>query len=339
MPQGVVYMKNEPIKDIEVTLPTPEKCKKYTDTNITDLARMTNITYISKMIKKSQSYYPSQKFPIGPVLSNEIVDNKVTTSGSLMKCNNIQGIIIPKLILSPIVFDKIIKNAEKEGKLFQDDNGKDTIQFGEYSQYLTNGYTSKALTDFLKINLLEELNEYYSFPSLTKLVTTHPYTSIIETHPVYQYKSNKYTFSKIQLNKLDYTRKPMMYGGYTNESNNYYIAWLKVSPILWEVDYEHNTLICKCRLLSGIPYDRFKPLCPSKDFSDTTMYKFLNTTFLRDITQNMDFIRINGSDVAFNYEEDNQAEIINSDNIAISEKGICRTKNIKELGTSKNQKN
>lgn len=124
---------------------------------------------------------------------------------------------------------------------------------------------------------------------------------LIETGRTYTVDSAEFTsndnFTPRQLVEYEYkdghyvrvvADDATMYGyklsdGREVKKGQYY--WLRVEPIIWMVDKKNDVVLSKKIILAGIPFndDNGPDLNYFAKFSDTTVGKFLNETFAREI--------------------------------------------------------
>ena len=79
------------------------------------------------------------------------------------------------------------------------------------------------------------------------------------------------------------------------------IYWVKVEPITWLVDLEHDIAITEKIIVSGIQFNNESNY--TRDFKNTDIYKFMNTYLIKDMFNN----------TSINKEDDNNKEFVNID--------------------------
>lgn len=126
-------------------------------------------------------------------------------------------------------------------------------------------YPNNSATSFSDKKIIEKLQKYKrnSFFRDRKIKKESPLKSVPFDNNVYKFKN-------------DY---------YIEIGNKFY----HIAPIEWEIDEKNYRLICKKGLIAGLKFEE-KDL-NFKTFSDSPMYKYLNTLFIDDLLrfENIDY--------------------------------------------------
>lgn len=179
----------------------------------------------------------------------------------------------------PAITYSLIKEYCKEEVL---DDGRVTIEFGEYPQMVVKNLEQNALDRKLENN---ELNK-----------TKQSYTLNGKEYDVYECNGRKF---------IQYTSTNKVDGTLTNyevaKPNKTY--WIEVSPITWFVDKEKDVAVSNYVLFGGMEFTKEKKYF-FDEFEDSIVGKYLNNEFLNEITKYANLLRIKCEKI--NYEKELQ---------------------------------
>lgn len=147
-------------------------------------------------------------------------------------------------------------------------NGIEEVEFGEYPQYVASESMQITLEEEYK-NGLNKTGRSFTFNSVIISNIIEKFEPI--TYDEYEYQGKKY----IRVNNysiFNFTPFPL--------SNRY--VWVEVSPVVWLIDEETQTLISKRGLVSGIRYDDKEY---DGNFEGTKMYEYMNKYMVKDLFQ------------------------------------------------------
>ena len=156
-------------------------------------------------------------------------------------------------------------------------NGTEEVEFGEYPQYVASESMQEKLAEEFK-NGMNKTGRTYTFDATFHDDGDHSFNPVI--YEEYEYQGKKYI--RVEANITDYTSFPFS----DKQLYDYeYYVWVEVSPVVWLIDEETQTLISKRGLVSGI---RFDGTFETGEFETTEMYEFLNKYMIKDIFQSVD---------------------------------------------------
>ena len=171
-----------------------------------------------------------------------------------------------------------IRNRMNQNIRIQSDTNRIMLEYGMYPQKAVSSSLNKELETLFENGILK--------------TTGHIYTTINETitcldHPIIE-KCNEYDY-----NGKRYVRLDQFVGDVVNidaSTGAILPEWLEVSPINWIVDDENRKLISETVLTAGM---NFFPADNSTNFKNSSVYKFLNDTFIREMLQSQEKLNTN----------------------------------------------
>ena len=168
-------------------------------------------------------------------------------------------------------------------------NGTEEVEFGEYPQYVASESMQEKLSEEFKKGM-NKTGRTYTFDATFHDDDDHSFNPVI--YEEYEYQGKKYI--RVEANITDYTSFPFS----DKQLYDYgYYVWVEVSPVVWLIDEETQTLISKRGLVSGI---RFDEAFETGEFETTEMYEFLNKYMIKDIFQSVDLEKKKASTIEKN---------------------------------------
>ena len=156
------------------------------------------------------------------------------------------------------------------------------VEFGEYPQYAASISMQITLEEEYK-NGLNKTGRSFTFNSVIISNINEKFEPII--YDEYEYQGKKY----IRVNNYS------IFNFTPSLSDRY--AWVEVSPVVWLINEETQTLISKRGLVSGI---RFNDKKYDGNFEKTEMYEYLNKYMIKDIFQSVDLEKMKASAIGKN---------------------------------------
>ena len=173
-----------------------------------------------------------------------------------------------------------IRNRVNQNLCIQSDTNRVILEYGMYPQNVVSSSLNKELETLFENGILKTTGNVY-----TTINETHKNHPIIEKCNEYNYNGKRYVrLEKIGRGALN---ENLSTGETVSDGNSY---WLEVSPINWIVDDENRKLISETVLTAGM---RFFPADNSDNFKNSSVYKFLNDTFIREMLQSQEKINTN----------------------------------------------
>lgn len=190
-------------------------------------------------------------------------------------------------------------------------NGTEEVEFGEYPQYVASESMQEKLAEEFK-NGMSKTGRTYTFDATFHDDDDHSFNPVI--YEEYEYQGKKYI--RVEANITDYTSFPFS----DKQLYDYgYYVWVEVSPVVWLIDEETQTLISKRGLVSGI---RFDEAFETGEFETTEMYEFLNKYMIKDIFQSVDLEKKKASTIEKNANK--KENLYNFELAKVSEEEIIR---------------
>ena len=175
-----------------------------------------------------------------------------------------------------------IRNRMNQNIRIQSDTNRIMLEYGMYPQKAVSSDLNKELEILFESGMLKTTGNIYTTINETIDYLDHP---IIEKCNEYDYNGKRY----VRLKKIvDRALNENLSTGETVSDGNSY--WLEVSPISWIVDDENRKLISETALTAGM---NFFPADNSDNFKDSSVYKFLNDTFIREMLQSQEKLNTN----------------------------------------------
>lgn len=151
------------------------------------------------------------------------------------------------------------------------------VKYGEYPQTI------------IAEPLAGTLEKIYKSKSLTK--TGKKYTTDSQKYDEYSSKFKPRTFEEYQYNGQKYVRFVGDYNckgeklsdGREIQEGQYY--WVKVEPIVWQVDEKANIAVTKKLIFAGVQFNNIRDY--KGDFDKTDIKKFIDNYFAKEIVENM----------------------------------------------------
>ena len=172
-----------------------------------------------------------------------------------------------------------IRNRMNQNIRIQSDTNRIILEYGMYPQKAVSPILNKELEILFENGILKTTGNIYTTIDELYLPT------LIEKCNEYNYNGKRYVrLEKISRDALD---KNLSTGETVSDGNSY---WLEVSPINWIVDDENRKLISETVLTAGMG---FLPDDRSTNFKNTSVYKFLNDTFIREMLQSQEKLNTN----------------------------------------------
>ena len=150
-----------------------------------------------------------------------------------------------------------------------DENGIETVEYGEYPQMAADEQTSQKLEELHQSGSLKGTGKSYTFVEVNRddIAKNIQYEE-------YEYQGKKYI--RYDRPHLEYSQV-LSNGVFAHNTESY---WIEVQPIKWLVD-PSGTWISEMALISGIPYDRgYKQ---TDNFQATFLGKYLNNFFAQEM--------------------------------------------------------
>ena len=171
-----------------------------------------------------------------------------------------------------------IRNRMNQNLCIQSDTNRIMLEYGMYPQKAVSSSLNKELETLFENGILKTTGNIYTTINETITCLDHP---IIE-------KCNEYDY-----NGKRYVRLDQFVGDVVNidaSTGAILPEWLEVSPINWIVDDESRKLISETVLTAGM---NFFPADNSTNFKNSSVYKFLNDTFIREMLQSQEKLNTN----------------------------------------------
>ena len=171
-----------------------------------------------------------------------------------------------------------IRNRMNQNIHIQSDTNRIMLEYGMYPQKAISSSLNKELETLFENGILKTTGNIYTTINETITCLDHP---IIE-------KCNEYDY-----NGKRYVRLDQFVGDVVNidaSTGAILPEWLEVSPINWIVDDENRKLISETVLTAGM---NFFPADNSTNFKNSSVYKFLNDTFIREMLQSQEKLNTN----------------------------------------------
>ena len=171
-----------------------------------------------------------------------------------------------------------IRNRMNQNLCIQSDTNRIMLEYGMYPQKAVSSSLNKELETLFENGILKTTGNIYTTINETITCLDHP---IIE-------KCNEYDY-----NGKRYVRLDQFVGDVVNidaSTGAILPEWLEVSPINWIVDDESRKLISETVLTAGM---NFFPADNSTSFKNSSVYKFLNDTFIREMLQSQEKLNTN----------------------------------------------
>ena len=171
-----------------------------------------------------------------------------------------------------------IRNRMNQNIRIQSDTNRIILEYGMYPQKAVSSSLNKELETLFENGILKTTGNIYTTINETITCLDHP---IIE-------KCNEYDY-----NGKRYVRLDQFVGDVVNidaSTGAILPEWLEVSPINWIVDDENRKLISETVLTAGM---NFFPADNSTNFKNSSVYKFLNDTFIREMLQSQEKLNTN----------------------------------------------
>ena len=171
-----------------------------------------------------------------------------------------------------------IRNRMNQNIRIQSDTNRIMLEYGMYPQNVVSSSLNKELETLFENGILKTTGNIYTTINETITCLNHP---IIE-------KCNEYDY-----NGKRYVRLDQFVGDVVNidaSTGAILPEWLEVSPINWIVDDENRKLISETVLTAGM---NFFPADNSTNFKNSSVYKFLNDTFIREMLQSQEKLNTN----------------------------------------------
>ena len=171
-----------------------------------------------------------------------------------------------------------IRNRMNQNLCIQSDTNRIMLEYGMYPQKAISSSLNKELETLFENGILKTTGNIYTTINETSTCLDHP---IIEKGNEYNYNGKRY----VRLEKIvgDVANIDKSTGAILPE-------WLEVSPINWIVDDENRKLISETVLTAGM---NFFPADNSTNFKNSSVYKFLNDTFIREMLQSQEKLNTN----------------------------------------------
>lgn len=155
------------------------------------------------------------------------------------------------------------------------------IEFGYYPQSAVSLSLQNELESNLKNGNLIKTGNTYSTDSNDATDYENDFEE--KKNIEYEYKGNRYV--RVETNLYYKNKSFVLSNGETYKNRD--AVWIKVEPIKWLIDEKTGIMVTEKILFSGVH------ICSNpfyvQQFEKTDMYKFLNTYFIKDIVQNMNY--------------------------------------------------
>ena len=192
-----------------------------------------------------------------------------------------------------------IRNRMNQNIHIQSDTNRIMLEYGMYPQNVVSSSLNEELDTLLENGCLKATGNVYT--TINETIAELNFLPIIKKYNEYNYNGKRY----VRLEKIIYDSiGASLSTGETVSDDCFY--WLEVSPINWIVDDENRKLISEKVLTAGI---KFFPDDRSTNFKNTSVYKFLNDTFIREMLQSQE--KINTNKINTNTEESTEKKEIN----------------------------
>ena len=177
------------------------------------------------------------------------------------------------ICIRPVIKNPAIITSRNKG----DNNTSETI-YGEYPQFAP----PKKIQDILKIqyacNKLNRTGNSYTFNSTPTNSKKLDFTPV--TYEEYSFQDKRYI--RVKANFHYVFDQFTLSNGLTYKNGDY--VWIEVSPIIWLVDDETNTLISKNCLVAGIPF-LDEGTSYDGNYNKITIKKYMDKHMNREILQ------------------------------------------------------
>ncbi len=274
------------MKDIELTLLTVgqifgdgnekqlEVLKKYgTRMAVTDLCILTGCSYDSDTIDEDKSltgrtgWYFTKSYDTANGIYSINSDGK-----SEFDLFYSRDTVIRPVINSSSIFSRVCLN-KRNGY-----NETYEVEFGEYPQYVASESMQKKLAKQLK-KYMSKTGRTYTFDATSYDDYVHSFNPI--TYEEYEYQGKKYI--RVKANLITKSAQFQLQNGIICKNEDY--VWVEVSPVVWLIDEETQTLISKRGLVSGIMFNDKEY---DGNFEGTILYEYLNKHMVKDMFQSVD---------------------------------------------------
>ena len=172
-----------------------------------------------------------------------------------------------------------ISDAYRNTEKIINKSGFIEVEYGYYPQDYLDDDEQMILDSYYKKNKLKLTGNKYTDPS-----------------------NNIIQYSEYELDGHRYIR-------YTNYIQNK-IVWLKVQPIKWLVDEKNKVMVTEKLLFAGVPFE--KSGVYKGDFENTTIKKFIDNVFAKEILQEVTLTKIKPKEnqYGFTFDEVSEEDII-----------------------------
>ncbi len=249
-----------------------EVFKKYgTKMAVTDLCILTGCSYERDTIDEDRSLTGRTAWYWTKPYDNDVY--VVNFDGGLEfdgDSGTDSDITIRPVLQSSQIFSRIFSNR------IHGHNGTEEVELGDYLQYVASESIQEKLVEEFKKGM-NKTGRTYTFDATFHDDDDHSFNPVI--YEEYEYQGKKYV--RVEANITDYTSFPFS----DKQLYDYgYYVWVEVSPVVWLIDEETQTLISKRGLVSM----SFNDKKYDGNFEKTKMYEFLNKYMIKDIFQSVD---------------------------------------------------
>ena len=269
--------------DIELTLLSEEEIfgknqldvlRKYgTQSAITDLAILTGGICSKKCYVPDDTSLKGRTVPYYTKSSFYENDLCIDLAGNMMfrhRCSRSEG--IRPIIKNSTIFDSLYPNRIKGY------NGCEVVEFGEYPQYAPISDVQELLEKKYQVIDLRKTGKKYTFDSTAYSNFSQSFRPV--TYEEYEYNEKKYI--RVEARSCCQDFQLSNYEEYKNGDN----VWVEVSPVVWLIDEETKSLVCKRGILSGILFHTGSKKY-NGDFKTTEMKKYLDKHMSKELFQNI----------------------------------------------------